>query len=130
MQSASTATTPLMFQETTKFALWEKKEKIIEEFIGSSCIEGLIGGSPIADGVRAGCDSSRKEPELSPVLEDIIEYDPNFQAVDSIEMFQDHLEFMYDLWGRKVSIARLFCCRQQIFTPRIHSLARSFSRTC
>jgi hypothetical protein len=107
-----------MFQETTKYALCEEKEKIIEGFIGSSCIEGLIGGSQIADGVRTGCDSSRKEPELSPVLEDIIElYDPNFQAVDSIEM-------------RKVSIARLFRCRQQLFTPRTHSLARSFSGTC
>jgi hypothetical protein len=120
-----------MFQETTKYALCEEKEKIIEGFIGSSCIEGLIGGSQIADGVRTGCDSSRKEPELSPVLEDIIElYDPNFQAVDSIEMFQDHLEFMYDFWVRKVSIARLFRCRQQLFTPRTHSLARSFSGTC
>ena len=101
-----------MFQEASKFALWEEKDTIIE---------GFFGGCQIPDGVRKGCDGTQKEPELS--------YDPTFRAVEPIGMFQDHLEFMYDFWGLKVSIARLLCCCQQIFNPRAYTLACSFSRT-
>jgi hypothetical protein len=126
MQSASTATTPSMFQETSKFALWEEKEEIIEGFIGSSCIEGLIEGRQIADGVRKGCDGSQKEPQPSSLLEDIMECepysDPSFRAVNSSEMFQEHLEFMYDFWARKVSILPAFFAATNKYSLRARAL--------